>query len=53
MIDHYGIRGLYCFRKHLPFYIKGHPSAGVMRSKLVVATTQEDVVQGLTEFLRS
>ena len=27
MIDHYGISGLYQFRKHLPFYIKGHPCA--------------------------
>jgi tRNA-dihydrouridine synthase B len=51
MIDHYGLKGLYCFRKHLPFYIKGHPSASAMRSKLVVATTQEEIVQGLIEFL--
>jgi tRNA-dihydrouridine synthase len=47
------MKGLYCFRKHLPFYIKGHPSASAMRSKLVVATTPEEVVQGLVEFLGS
>lgn len=51
MIDHYGPKGLYCFRKHLPFYIKGHPSASAMRSKLVIATSQEEIVQGLIEFL--
>ncbi len=53
MIDHYGMKGLYCFRKHLPFYIKGHPAASAMRSKLVVSTSQEEIVQGLTEFLGS
>jgi len=52
MIDYYGIKGLYCFRKHLPFYIKGHPSASAIRSQLVVANSQEEVVQGLIEFLR-
>jgi len=51
MIDHHGLKGLYCFRKHLPFYIKGHPAASAMRSKLVIATTQDEVVQGLVEFL--
>lgn len=51
MIDHYGPKGLYCFRKHLPFYIKGHPSASAMRSKLVVSTSQEEIAQGLIEFL--
>ena len=51
MIDHYGIKGLYCFRKHLPFYIKGHPAASAMRAKLVVATSQQEVVEGLIEFL--
>lgn len=51
MIDHYGMKGLYCFRKHLPFYIKGHPAASAMRSKLVVSTSQEEIVQGLIEFL--
>lgn len=53
MIDYYGIKGLYCFRKHLPFYIKGHPSASAMRSKLVVATSPDEVIQGLVEFLGS
>jgi len=53
MINHYGPKGLYCFRKHLPFYIKGHPSASAMRSQLVVATTQQEVIDGLTAFLGS
>jgi tRNA-dihydrouridine synthase B len=51
MVDHYGIQGLYQFRKHLPFYIKGHPLASVVRSKLVVSQSYDEVVQGLVEFL--
>jgi len=53
MIDHYGIKGLYCFRKHLPFYIKGHPAASAMRSRLVVSESPQEVIDGLVEFLGS
>lgn len=53
MVDHYGIQGLYCFRKHLPFYIKGHPLASSVRSKLVTSTSQEEIERGLVEFLGS
>jgi len=52
MIDHYGVRGLYCFRKHLPFYLRGHVGASEVRSKLVTSTSQEEIVQGLVEFLQ-
>ena len=51
MVEHYGIRGLFCFRKHLPFYIKGHPEASSMRAKLVLATSEEEVKEGLVDFL--
>jgi len=53
MIDHYGMKGLYCFRKHLPFYIKGHPLASVIRSKLVISNSPQEVIDGLVEFLGS
>lgn len=51
MIDAYGVHGLYRFRKHLPFYIKGHPSASALRQRLVLSTSQEDIEKGLSDFL--
>lgn len=38
MLDYYGPHGLYCFRKHLPFYLKGLPGAATMRADLVSST---------------
>lgn len=35
MIAHYQRQGLYCFRKHLPFYLKGLPGASALRQELV------------------
>lgn len=52
MIEHYGAHGLFCFRKHLPFYIKGHPQASQFRARLVKTESLEDVKEGLAEFLR-
>ena len=51
MVHQFGIHGLYRFRKHLPFYIKGHPSATALRSRLVRAESQQDIEEGLHEFL--
>lgn len=51
MIDYYGPQGLLCFRKHLPFYVKGLPSASELRGKLVVTTSVEEVRDGLHQFL--
>ena len=53
MIGHYGIKGLYIFRKHLPFYIKGLPSAGSVRKKLVVSESVDEIKEGLINFLGS
>lgn len=51
MIEHYGMHGLFCFRKHLPFYVKGHPAAKAMRERLIRATDVKEVKEGLLEFL--
>lgn len=40
MLDYYGSHGLYCFRKHLPFYLKGLPGAATLRADLVSSTDE-------------
>ena len=51
MIASHGIHGLFRFRKNLPFYIKGHPSASELRQRLVRSDSREDIEKGLMEFL--
>lgn len=43
MIAYYGPHGLYVFRKHVPFYIRGLPDASVLRQKLVTSTSIDEV----------
>ena len=43
MLAYYGPHGLYAFRKHIPFYIKGLPDASLVRQKLVTSTSVEEV----------
>ncbi len=50
MLEHYGSHGLYCFRKHLPFYIKGFTHASALRKELCVATSVHEVKDGLIGF---
>jgi tRNA-dihydrouridine synthase B len=47
MLEHYGDHGLFCFRKHLPFYLRGFPGASALRSKLLVSTSIDQVRQEL------
>lgn len=51
MVEQYGMHGLLRFRKHLPFYIKGHPSASALRQRLVRSQSPADIKEGLQEFL--
>ncbi|MCX5924617.1 MAG: tRNA-dihydrouridine synthase [Candidatus Dependentiae bacterium] len=51
MVEQFGVHGLLRFRKHLPFYIKGHPSASALRSRLVRSESEADIKEGLQEFL--
>jgi tRNA-dihydrouridine synthase B len=52
MIDYYGTMGLYAFRKHLPFYIKGKAAASELRSKLVRSGSIDEVKEGLRSFFK-
>jgi len=51
MLEYYGDKGLYCFRKHLPYYIKGMESAGQLRKKLCCSESVQEVKEGLQSFL--
>ncbi len=37
MLEYYGENGLYCFRKHVPFYIKDVPDASAIRNRVVTS----------------
>lgn len=43
MIDYYGPHGLFAFRKHVPFYIRGLPDASLVRQKLVTSTSVDQI----------
>jgi len=51
MLEYYGAQGLFMFRKHLPFYIKGLPEASDLRQRLVVSQSAIEVKEGLIDFL--
>lgn len=50
VMSYYGPHGAYVFRKHLPFYIKGKPSAGTLRKQLMVSHTAQELEVGLRTF---
>ncbi|MBI2352939.1 tRNA-dihydrouridine synthase [Candidatus Dependentiae bacterium] len=52
MIEQFGAHGLFRFRKHLPFYIKGHQTATMIRSHLMKVESELEVQAGLEQFLR-
>lgn len=45
MLAYYGPHGLFVFRKHVPFYIRGLTDASVLRQKLVTSTSIDEVRQ--------
>ncbi len=51
MVDYYGEAGVYNFRKHLPFYLKGFEDALNLRKKLVVEKSAETVKNNLVMIL--
>ncbi|MBT3456346.1 tRNA-dihydrouridine synthase [bacterium] len=51
LLDYFGEHGIYCFRKHLPHYIKGIPGAAQLRKKLIVSDSVAEVKEGLLSFL--
>lgn len=53
MLQYYGVQGLYCFRKHLPFYLKGLPGAATLRADLVTSVDQEYIKRKLQDLKQS
>jgi tRNA-dihydrouridine synthase B len=51
MLEYYGDAGLYNFRKHLPFYLKGFNEALNLRKKLVVENSANAVKNNLIMIL--
>ncbi len=51
MIAYYGVRGLYAFRKHLPFYIRGGQGASLLRQDLVLSECHDEVKKKLIDYL--
>ena len=47
MLAQYDRQGLFVFRKHLPFYLRGVPEASAMRQRLVVCSSIDEVKEGL------
>lgn len=43
LISYYGPHGLFMFRKHLPFYLRGFTDASLIRQKLVTSTSIDDI----------
>ncbi len=50
LIDYYGMHGIFIFRKHLPFYVKGCKEATELRRKLLSSTQVEEVEKELIAF---
>ncbi|HEV2600668.1 MAG TPA: tRNA-dihydrouridine synthase [Candidatus Babeliales bacterium] len=50
LINYYGPHGLYIFRKHLPFYIRGLSDASSLRQELILSDCPNQVRQGLVAF---
>lgn len=43
MIHYYGPRGLFAFRKHLPFYLRGIANASELRAQLVSSVNYDEI----------
>ena len=43
MISYYGAHGMFAFRKHLPFYLRGISDASRLRQKLVTSTSIDEI----------
>jgi nifR3 family TIM-barrel protein len=51
MVNYYGPRGLFMFRKHVPFYVKGLPQAAHIRKDVMQYNCPEKVRMELTQLL--
>lgn len=53
MLEYYGHKGLFNFRKHMPFYLRGLPDAAVLRASLITDTDPVRVREGLFNFFQA
>lgn len=51
MLAYYGPHGLYMFRKHVPFYLRGIAQAAQIRKKIMTYTNSESVKEALQQLL--
>lgn len=48
MLHYYGPKGLFAFRKHLPFYLRGLPNAALIRAQLVQSLQAHEIKDALS-----
>jgi len=53
ILDFYGEQGIYCFRKHIPFYVRGMPSSSKLKNLVFSTKEPEEVKEALKRFLGS
>lgn len=51
MLAYYGSHGLYMFRKHVPFYLRGIAQAAQIRKKIMTYTNCESIKEALQQLL--
>jgi len=50
IIDFYGEKGVYCFRKHVPFYLRGIHSSSTLKNLVFSTTSVEEIKDGFIKF---
>ncbi len=50
LISYYGPHGVFIFRKHLPFYVRGHKEATSVRRQLLATSQVDEVKETLLTF---
>ena len=49
MMEYYGKQGLFIFRKHLPFYLRGFEGASSLREKMLSFTSENEIKEELVK----
>jgi len=50
IIEFYGENGVYCFRKHVPFYLRGMHSSSTLKNLVFSTTSVQEVKDGFIKF---
>ncbi|OGB97508.1 hypothetical protein A3F06_03160 [candidate division TM6 bacterium RIFCSPHIGHO2_12_FULL_36_22] len=51
LMEHYGDQGLYCFRKHIPFYIHDFEEASMIRKELMTMESHTLVQESIKQLM--